>query len=84
MKKLKKQGVQYIAPPMFALVREQDNQILPSDYAKAAQEAARQTEARLRVAGVTAWSKANKDGKPSTARSEAGVPGARPRRPDLP
>ena len=55
-----------------------------SDIAQAAQEAARQTEARLRVAGVTAWSKANKDGKPSTARSEAGVPGARPRRPDLP
>jgi glycerophosphoryl diester phosphodiesterase len=39
MKTLKKQGIQYIAPPMFALVIEKDNQIIPSDYAKYAQEA---------------------------------------------
>jgi phage baseplate assembly protein W len=55
-----------------------------SDIADAAQEAARQTEARMRVAGVTAWSKANKDGKPSATPTPAGTPGARPQRPDLP
>ena len=55
-----------------------------SDIAQAAQEAARQTEARLRVAGGSAGAQANKEGKPSTARSGAGAPGARPRRPDLP
>lgn len=58
-----------------------------ADIAEAAQEAARQTEARLRVAGVTAWSKANNDGKPSATPRPAnvsGTPGARPQRPDLP
>ena len=55
-----------------------------SDIAEAAQEAARQTEARLRVAGVTAWAKAHKDGKPSATPTPAGAPGARPQLPDLP
>ena len=55
-----------------------------SDISEAAQEAARQTEARMRVAGVTAWAKANKDGKPSATLAPAGAPGARPQLPDLP
>ncbi|MDD1791533.1 glycerophosphodiester phosphodiesterase [Enterovibrio sp. ZSDZ42] len=40
MKEIKSSGVQYIAPPMFALVEvNQEGQIVPSEYAKLAKEA---------------------------------------------
>ena len=48
-----------------------------AEITHAAQEAARQTEARLRVAGLSQWQAANTNGK------VGGTPGSRPPRPDL-
>ena len=39
MKKLRKKGIQYVAPPIFALLTQEEDQIIPSKYALAAKEA---------------------------------------------
>ena len=39
MKQLRKKGIRYIAPPIFALITQEQDQIIPSKYALAAKEA---------------------------------------------
>ena len=39
MKQLRKKGIRYVAPPIFALLTQKEDQIIPSKYALAAKEA---------------------------------------------